>query len=89
MDRNDMRTMARRILDEARSLKAAFPNQEAMRELPVSKRLPETTGAEGSALRAALVYLLDEMLLVRSGEATALTVLDDEFACVVRLLYDV
>jgi hypothetical protein len=75
------------MLREARALRSAFPDAEAMRELPVSPLPPETPGSRGASdYRAALRYLRDEMLLVRSGKANDLTVLDDEIACVERLL---
>ena len=86
MGRSELMTMGTRMLTEARALRAAFPDTDAMRELPVSDRPPEPEGGGASALRAALVYLRDEMLLVRSGKARSLTVLDDEIACVESLL---
>ena len=87
MDRNEMRTMGTRMISEARALRAAFPDAEVMRELPVSAVPAATPGESGatSDLRAALGYLRDEMLLVRAGGADDLTVLDDEIACVERV----
>jgi hypothetical protein len=73
------------MLAEARALRAAFPNVDAMRDLPVSA-LPPTDGEQPSECRVALGYLRDEMLLVRAGKAESLTVLDDEIAGVERLL---
>ena len=82
MHRNEMRTMGIRMLNEARALRAAFPDASAMQELPVSPALPESPGEDKGvvACRAALGYLRDEMLLVRAGKADSLTVLDDEIA---------
>jgi hypothetical protein len=75
------------MLGEARALRAAFPDAEAMRELPVSPLPPaaENGGQEAAECRAALGYLRDEMMVVRAGRAMDLTVLDDEIACVERL----
>jgi hypothetical protein len=84
MNRDEMRTMKMQMLGEARALRAAFPDADAMRELPVSA-LPRPSADEGEdiiAYRAALGYLRDEMLLVRAGRAGDLTVLNDEIACV-------
>jgi hypothetical protein len=74
--------MGERILDEARALRAAFPDADAMRALPVSALPPKAPDEdeEVTAIRAALGYLRDEMLLVRAGKADSLTVLDDEIA---------
>ncbi|MBN9520669.1 hypothetical protein J0H58_19485 [bacterium] len=79
--------MSSRMLAEARALRAAFPDADAMGELPVSAVpvSPDATDAL-SDCRAALGYLRDEMLVVRAGKATDLTVLDDEMANVERLL---
>ena len=88
MDRNEVRIMGGRMLAEARALRAAFPEVGVMSELPVSPVPPGADdGAEDPADgRAALGYLRDEMLVVRSGKAADLTVLDDEMANVERLL---
>jgi hypothetical protein len=82
MDWNEARTMGVRMLDEARALRAAFPDVGAMCRLTVSAVPPGTSNedAAASALRAALGYLRDEMLLVRAGRIGDLTVLDDEIA---------
>jgi hypothetical protein len=86
MDVNELRTMTR-MLNEARALRAAYPDAEAMRALPVGALPAESPGGDAaSALRAALGYLRDEMLLVRAGRAGNLIVLDDEIACVEGLL---
>lgn len=77
--------MPARILVEARAIRAAFPDAEAMRDLTVSP-LPPAPPAGGAALWAALRHLRDEMLLVRAGKAEGPIVLDDEIACVERLL---
>jgi hypothetical protein len=80
--------MRTRMLKEARTLRAAFPDADLMRDLPVSalpRRSPDES-KEMSEYRAALGYLRDEMLLVRAGEAENLVVLDDEIACVENLL---
>jgi hypothetical protein len=82
--------MGMRMLREARALRAAFPDANAMGDLPVSALPPESPneGDEVIEYRTALRYLRDEMLLVRAGKADDLTVLDDEIACVERLLPD-
>jgi hypothetical protein len=88
MDRDEMRTTGARMLNEARALRAAFPDADAMRELPVSA-VPAASPADSedaTAYRAALGYLRDEMLLVRDGKAHDLTVLDDEIAYAESLL---
>jgi hypothetical protein len=79
--------MRKRLLDEARALRAAFPNVEAMRRLPVSSLSPVANVEDVTAAEylAGLRYLRDEMLVVQAGRATDLTVLDDEIACVERL----
>jgi hypothetical protein len=76
------------MLNQARAIRAAYPDVGAMRELPVGDPPPESTGETEweAALRAALGYLRDEMLLVRAGKANDLTVLNDEIAGVERLL---
>jgi hypothetical protein len=72
---------AEQLLDQARALKAAFPGGVA--GVPVAD-LPDGGGYPD--LMSALRHLRDEMLLVRAGKVTDLTVLDDEIACVERLL---
>jgi hypothetical protein len=86
MSQSEMRAMGIRLLNEARALRSAFPDTDAMREMPVSDLPPDSAGEAASEYRTALRYLHDEMLLVRSGKADSLTVLDDEIACVERLL---
>lgn len=83
-----MRILGGRMLGEARALRAAFPDAGAMGALPVSTLPPAAAGeaAGATALRAALGYLRDEMLLVRAGKAGSLTVLDDEIAHAESLL---
>lgn len=78
MDRSELRARRRRLLEEARALRAAFPDAVAMRELSVSAAQPGPFGDEGAAC-AALRYLRDE-LLVRAGGTDTLAVLDDEIA---------
>lgn len=80
--------MGVRMLSEARAVRAAFPDVEAMQELSVSPLPPKAQNGDAAATeyRPALGYLRDEMLLVRAGKANGLTVLDDEIACVERLL---
>jgi hypothetical protein len=83
-----MRTLGLRILAEARALRGAFPDADAMSELSVSA-IPSVAPGDNDGVaeyRAALGYLRDEMLVVRAGRAVTLTVLDDEIACVERLL---
>jgi len=78
----ELRAMAERLLREARALRAAFPNVDAMR-VAVGEGAAVPPG--GAALRAALRYLRDEMAVVRDGRADSLVVLDDEIANVERL----
>ena len=84
MDRSELRALGRRLLEEARALRAAFPDVAAMRELSVSAARAEPFGDDEFA--AALGYLRDEMLLVRAGGTDTLTVLDDEIALAESLL---
>jgi hypothetical protein len=88
VERIEMMTMGTRMLGEARALRAAFPDADAMRGLPVTviPAAPPDEGETAHEYRAALGYLRDEMLLVRAGRATDLTVLNDEIVCVERLL---
>jgi hypothetical protein len=67
-------TMAAKLLSEARTLQAAFPDIEAMQRVEISD-LP----AGNESLR----FLRDEMLLVRAGQAGTLTVLEDEMAAII------
>lgn len=84
---NEVRAVGACLLDEARAIRAAFPDAAAMRDLPVSPLPPGgANGPEESECRAALGYLRNEMLLVQAGRATSLVVLDDEIAGVERLL---
>jgi len=88
MEQTDMQSTRLLMLGEARALQAAFPNTDAMRDLPVSA-VPQPSTDEGETARtyrAALGYLRDEMLLVRAGKADSLTVLNDEIAFVESLL---
>jgi hypothetical protein len=81
MGRTELRAAGEELLGQARALRAAFPDVAAMGALPVATLpagLPAADPAAG--LRAALGYLRDEMLLVRSGGADDLVVLDDEIA---------
>jgi hypothetical protein len=81
--RDDMLSAGLRLLGEARALRAAFPCPVAMNEVSFSRPTP---GAGHEAVRAAMVYLLDEMVLVRNGKSDTLTVLDDEIANTESLL---
>jgi hypothetical protein len=72
-----------RLLAEARALRAAFPDVEAMRRVPASE---VEASVVVETLSAALRYLRAEVALVRSGEADCLTVLDDEIENVRRAL---
>jgi hypothetical protein len=81
---SEARHAASRLLAEARAVRAAFPEVDAMREVRVSD-LPGD-GQEAPDCPAALRYLRDEMLVVRAGQASDLTVLDDEIAGVECLL---
>ena len=85
MNQEMVNIIASRMLAEARALRAAFPDADAMRELSVSP-LPPGPGVGSGDHHAALGYLRDEMLFVRAGGAFDLTVLDDEMTCVERLL---
>lgn len=88
MEPDEVKRMVGRILAEARALRAAFPDADAMREVRVSDLPAAPPGSDEGApsCRAALSYLYDEMLVVRAGKAADLTVLDDEMANVERLL---
>ncbi|VTR93567.1 unnamed protein product [Gemmata massiliana] len=83
MDPGEILTSGGHMVSEARAIRAAFPDVAAMTALPVSALPPKASG--DSEARKALGYLRDEMLLVRAGTATDLTVLDDEIANVERL----
>ena len=87
MGRDEVRAMGSRMLAEARALRAAFPNMDAMHDLRVSAiRTSPVDAGDEAGLAAALGYLRDEMLVVQAGRAADLTVLDDEMANVERLL---
>jgi hypothetical protein len=88
MNASEARHLGSRLLTEARALRASFPDVDAMREVRVGD-LPEAQAGDGQDAPdspAALRYLRDEMLAVRAGRASDLTVLDDEIAGVERLL---
>lgn len=87
MCRDEMKTLGVRILSEAAALRAAYLDGAALGELPVSDVPPGPADEPGATatLRAALRHLQAEMLLVRSGTAKTLVVLDDEAAIVGRL----
>jgi hypothetical protein len=88
MGRDELRVVGERLLEQARALRTAFPNLAAMRQVAVGDIGTEPVGEVGRAvaLRAALGYLRNEMVLVRDRRADALTVLDDEIANVERLM---
>lgn len=85
MERNELRSLGRRLVREARAIRATYPNVEGMGELPVSAVPPEPPGNEGAAFWRALGYLRAEMVLVRAGHSGTLVVLDDEIALVESL----
>jgi hypothetical protein len=66
-------TIATPLLNEARSLQAAFPNFEAMQAITISP-LPVVS----DSLLRPLKILRDEMLLLRAGKTDTVLVLDDE-----------
>ncbi len=72
-----MTAVGRQLLGEARALRAAFPDRDAMNDVTIT---PLAGGDGFEALRSAMVYLRDEMVLVREGKSETLTVLDDEIA---------
>lgn len=86
MNQTELRALAVQMLGEARALHTAFPDVVTMRELPISVVPQEEPCSGGRTGCAALRYLRDEMLLVRAGLATELTVLNDEITCVEALL---
>jgi hypothetical protein len=88
MPRRALLAEGERLLGQAALLRAAYPDDAAMRLLPVAGPWdwPPGGGEEIATARAALGNLRDEMLLVRDGRATSLGVLDDEIACTRRLL---
>jgi hypothetical protein len=77
MTRETILAAGRRMLAEARALRLAFPTPAALRATPLT---PLAAAPGHEALRAALGYLWDEMVLVRDGKAGDLGVLDDEVA---------
>ena len=85
MGSNEVRSAAERLLEQAQALRAAFPDTEVMRSLPVAEAVADAPG-EASPVVAAMRCLRAEMLLVRDGRAYSLLVLDDEVACVRRAL---
>jgi hypothetical protein len=87
VNRDEARSLGSCLLTEARALRAAFPDAAAMGVLTVTSVPAAGVAAEGpSDCLAALVYLRDEMLVVRAGKAADLTVLDDEMANLERHL---
>lgn len=83
MERDAMMIAGRRMLAEARSLRAAFPDAAAMWGMVISA---PPTSSNYPALVSALGFLRDEMLLVQDGKAPTLGVMDDEMANVESLL---
>ncbi|MBX9579473.1 MAG: hypothetical protein K2X87_04125 [Gemmataceae bacterium] len=75
-----LRAYGERLLAQARAVRATFPNRAAMAALPVDP-LPH----DGGPLGKGLIHLRDELLLFQSGDGD-LDVLDDEIACVGRML---
>lgn len=88
MGQYEMRLLCRRMVEQARALREAFPDVDVMSGLPVGP-LPDAAldeSAAASEYRAALRYLRDEMYVVQAGKAADLTVLDDEIAYTESLL---
>jgi hypothetical protein len=88
MLRIGLRSEGERLLEQAGGLRAAFPEAAALCLLPVAGpwTWPPCGDEAVRAARVALGHLRDEMLLVQSGRADSLAVLDDEVACVRRRL---
>ena len=78
-----MQIAGRRLLDEARALRAAFADRDAMNDVTIT---PLAGGVGFEDLRSAMGYLRDEMVLIRDGKSDTLTVLDDEIAHTESLL---
>jgi len=83
LSRDEARRSGSGMLADARALRAAFPDEAALRGVEIG---PAPTGGEPPELAAAMKYLWDEMGLVRAGRAGTLAVLDDEIAHVESLL---
>jgi hypothetical protein len=83
MGDTDMRQASEQLLTQARALLAAYPDAAALLGLPVR---PLPGGDQGSAFRAPLRHLRDEMVLVQEGKVGGVGVLADEIACVEREL---
>lgn len=88
MDRSELRAQGMRLLIEARAIRAAYPDLNAMGALRVSDvRMESFGGDKGSeTFWVALGHLREEMVLVGKGKSDTLAVLDDEIANVERLL---
>ena len=87
MGRVELLAAGERLLAQAGSIRAAYPDVAAMSGLPVADLGPAPPGGETIALAwAALGWLREEMILVRAGRAGTSAVLDDEIACVTRRL---
>ena len=85
MDRIELLAAATLLLAQARALRDRFPDAAALAALPVAELPPARPGG-AATLRAALVCLREEMLLVRQGRAGALNVLEDEMVFAASLL---
>lgn len=86
-----MRALGRCLLKEARAIRAAYPDADAMRGVAISALNSESFHDDAGAAEfwAALGYLRAEMVLVRDAGAGTVGVLDDEIANVVRLYFRV
>jgi hypothetical protein len=82
-----LRAAGESLLRQARAVRAGFPDAAAMWGIEVCDIPTGPLGDEAAGrLRAALMYLRDETVLVRGGGAGCLTVLDDEIAHAERVL---
>ena len=79
----NMRAACEKLLEQARALRAAFPDIPAMCGVDIS---PLPTGSGFTDIRAAFRHLRDEMVLMRDGRSEGVGVLDDEIAITESLL---
>jgi hypothetical protein len=86
VNRNELRLLGGRLLEQSRALRAAFPDRGDMKLVAISDVQRETLGNDpaASAFCAALEHLRTEMVFVRDGKTHDLTVMDDESTNVER-----